>query len=1700
MAARVNIRFLLILFILVALVAGGVGAVLLFQKQTAADHIAKAQELIDAGSLKAAQRQLRQAIGKEPRNEDALARYQSLLQRIVPSSQTEADELSRETVSLRTHRAVFFPEEFAAQRRAIIACRAAMMQSSTGEALLWWDEANNAAERLLAMDGDEEARVLGTVTRARWLATEARGVILRADRTDEQRAEGIRMLEELLEDHPADDRVLAALVDARRGDLAVQIESEAGPRPRQEALDRLIETLERVETAIEADRDEAPIRTATAIAMGWRVVAIEADEARTDARVRGAGFEEASAAYRAALDRFKRATERLCMTAERWAGEVAIDDMDPSAVPGEEYLRVIADAMQPVSILAVIDERYSAVGVAERMRTREEVAGTARAVAIDVGIVAADARRVDVDADADERLDRIAAFEAVIDRGLALPPQPAGIDGRMQRFLERRLRVLDVEAGLLGMEVTGDEMVGELRERLAALEAVVRDLGEEPAEAVDVLYARGLVGYAAGDTTATASLFERVLEQDSQRLDTFQRGVALRLLGRTLEQEGALARAAEVYEQSVAAFGFDPQILARLARARISLGQLDQAVEQIRRLEEVLEPGSELLDRLNRAIAVARGESTDDPIAAAFAEIRRLEESGRMDEAMAAADRLAGSPPGEAIAEVHARVGDLAFRAGDTERARAAFARAVELSPGTPRYEARLAAVSTDDPVQRAIEIAEAAIEDPTERAVRLADQFEAELLVVRRQLQNGLEGPERAAAEAEAAGFEAALAEQLAVAEAGMQGRPPADAVTLWMARLLRNAAAADDFTTAEAFLTRVRAEDLDRAGGAFAEGQLMLARSVVAEGEARTGFLEQAVAALGDAGRLLPFSASVARLRGEACRQLGRIDEAVAAFAVAYDNAPSDPEVARLYCDALVASGQPLVALEVAKAVTSRRPDDRDLREFRLNLELEAGNQDLVLLERRKIHARQPGDLSNSVRYAYLLIDTLPSYPLLVDAQGQPTVMAGEWARMGPERQRQRLAAERRAWIDEARTIIESTAERLADGDSAMGLGLDVLRALASEASGNAEAAVRLLVDAVARAQDPEVRSAAVAASTALLVRFRRPQDAINLLQAEQARVAGVDPAIEWMLAMMLREINRPDLATVPLQRAREAAAGEPFIASVPRLAQLRVDSVSVAPVAVARDLVRSLLVVGDVQAARRIWDESPESGAREDRFIDLAIIAREADAARLAEDEVTAAEREARFEEVLSSLIQEQPTDPQAWGLRINRLVMRSRLEGRAELLEEADRVLEDARTAVRDAAALEPAILLVLEARGNDEALASQLVGIVEDRPDDESARGRLVDVYQRLGRMQDAERIIREAVNRLGDSERSIPWRRRLGEVLAAREAFAEAAGVYAEALRITGGGDAGLLRLQLQAMLSGSQPAARAAAELLAAREANMARDPGLRAIYGRSLLMIGRDAPAMEQFARSLADLQAAIAEGRVRPTDTAVWTQQVVAGVEGDPAEAENRIRAIAGPSEDWDPWMLMAVAQAWTGRGTPGLERAAEVLGTAITRLPDSPEAAGARSLLRRQLGGVLVSLDRAEDALNVFEQALQDTPRDPELLNNAAFLQATLLDDPEGALPRALAAVARMPDNWAFLDTAGKICGMLERWEDAEAFLRRSIAARPRATNTFHLAEILSATGRTRDAMRELERASELLESGEDDLRTRIDALADELAGR
>jgi len=1026
-----------------------------------------------------------------------------------------------------------------------------------------------------------------------------------------------------------------------------------------------------------------------------------------------------------------------------------------------------------------------------------------------------------------------------------------------------------------------------------------------------------------------------------------------------------------------------------------------------------------------------------------------------------------------------------------------AFQRADELAPDNPRISARLTMMRTEDPLEQSIEVAEAAIDDPAERAVRLADSFETRVQVLEASIAATDDEEARAELAVQRDRFAAAAREQENAARDAMGPGASATAVILWMDRLLRQAETTDDWSDAEQFLADVRQGDLDRAGGSFAEGQLMLARASTSEGPERQAFYEQAVAALDEAVDLLPFSEEAGRRLGAGLRELGRLEDAERAFADAFANAPGDPGLALQYAQVLAQKGELALASEVLAAALQRSPDNQRLREVRLGIELQRGNDGVVLLDRRRIHDRNASDLDNAMRYAYLLLNTMPAYATMVDDEGRPMLSPGQWARLGPVGQRAQLQAVRRGWIDEARAIIADVESRLGAEQLEAALSLDLLRAMAAEASGDADGAVGIMRAAVDSAEGEMLRPT-IGAAASLLVKFRRMREAYDLLLAQQERIGeSPDPMVAWTISQVLQEAGRPDLAFPELRAAQAAADGEAISVFAPRFSELRMEERPIEPASLTRQIVQLILRGGDVADARRIWEESNPEDMRANQFVELAILAREADAARLAGDETTADTIDARFESIAEELTAAAPEDPSIWGLRVERYLQRNRIEGRVELLDLAQETLTEGQRAVSDPTALSPANRLVLVARGNLAGLARELEGLLEERPADQGIRGQLINTYESLGRLEDAERILRAGIDLAGMSERSLAWRQQLARLLMNQEKYEQATEAYAEAMGIAGEGDLDLLRQWLLARLAGETPQHRQVSNVLAEREADMVREPLLRAIYARCLQQLSRDAPAEAQYVQSLAAIKQGIAEGTVRVSDSAAWVQQVLDGQDDGLTAGEARVRRLA--DGELDAWMLLALAQRWAGDEEGNFRRAVELLEQAVARVPDGPSAPVQRSVIRKVLGGVLIGSGRPEDALDVYEQALADTPRDADLLNNTAFLQATLVGDAEGALPRALAAVARQPDNWAFLDTAGKICSLLGRWEDAEAYLERSIAARPDAKNMLHLAEVQAATDRRDEALRTLERASELRDPDDDETRAEIRQLADELAG-
>ena len=125
----------------------------------------------------------------------------------------------------------------------------------------------------------------------------------------------------------------------------------------------------------------------------------------------------------------------------------------------------------------------------------------------------------------------------------------------------------------------------------------------------------------------------------------------------------------------------------------------------------------------------------------------------------------------------------------------------------------------------------------------------------------------------------------------------------------------------------------------------------------------------------------------------------------------------------------------------------------------------------------------------------------------------------------------------------------------------------------------------------------------------------------------------------------------------------------------------------------------------------------------------------------------------------------------------------------------------------------------------------------------------------------------------------------------------------------------------------------------------------------------------------------------------------------------------------------------------------------------------------------LGSLLIDLDRCEEAIPVFQTALDINPREGSLMNNMAFARAKCGGNLKQAFIDAENAVSTSPFNSSYLDTLGFIEYKMGNLDAANVSLRRSINRRKSTSNLLHMAMV-------RVAQREFEEAELLLKEAGD----------------
>ncbi|NBC48508.1 MAG: PEP-CTERM system TPR-repeat protein PrsT [Gammaproteobacteria bacterium] len=184
-------------------------------------------------------------------------------------------------------------------------------------------------------------------------------------------------------------------------------------------------------------------------------------------------------------------------------------------------------------------------------------------------------------------------------------------------------------------------------------------------------------------------------------------------------------------------------------------------------------------------------------------------------------------------------------------------------------------------------------------------------------------------------------------------------------------------------------------------------------------------------------------------------------------------------------------------------------------------------------------------------------------------------------------------------------------------------------------------------------------------------------------------------------------------------------------------------------------------------------------------------------------------------------------------------------------------------------------------------------------------------------------------------------------------------------------------------------------------------------------------------------------------------------IAFEQDSPREAVDRFQRALEQAPN-DRYITRALAQAQLKAGDAAA--AVETLSDWLERVPNDDG-------MRMLQANLLLQLGRDQEAVDAFQQLLNNGQENPVVLNNLAWLLRDT--DPKEAIRLAEQAVKAEPESGQILDTKGVIELKLGRHASAVESFRRALALSPGIPSIrLHLAEALIAEGERKDAREEL----------------------------
>ena len=133
--------------------------------------------------------------------------------------------------------------------------------------------------------------------------------------------------------------------------------------------------------------------------------------------------------------------------------------------------------------------------------------------------------------------------------------------------------------------------------------------------------------------------------------------------------------------------------------------------------------------------------------------------------------------------------------------------------------------------------------------------------------------------------------------------------------------------------------------------------------------------------------------------------------------------------------------------------------------------------------------------------------------------------------------------------------------------------------------------------------------------------------------------------------------------------------------------------------------------------------------------------------------------------------------------------------------------------------------------------------------------------------------------------------------------------------------------------------------------------------------------------------------------------------------------------------------------------------------------APSNRNFRSVIHGTLGDVRQDLDRWQDAKDAYEQALRLDPNNHNTMNNYAYFMSIREEQLDYAKELAEKAISFEPENAAYLDTVGWIYYKTGDYEQARAYIQRSVDTGEASAEVYeHLGDVYKALDEIENAIK------------------------------